>query len=105
MPQQHAAGHRGVQALGQIGHGDAHRPVAGVDGGIGQALALAADDHAQPAGEAPPHRVQIRRIAQCSRQAGHSPAPQLFQGSGQVLGLKHRHPHRGPMEARRVRGA
>ena len=49
MPQQHAARHGGVQTLDTVGHRDAHGHVAGFDGGIRQALALAADDDADAA--------------------------------------------------------
>ena len=40
MPKQDAACNPGVQAFHPVGHGDAHRAVAGGDGLIGQALAL-----------------------------------------------------------------
>src|SRR5699024_12385307 len=49
VPQQDAAGNAGVEAFHAIGHGDADGPVAGVDGLLGEALPLAADDDAHPA--------------------------------------------------------
>ena len=58
MPQQDAACHGGIEALGPVGHGDLHRLAAGIDGRVGQTPALAADDDAEPPRKLPAHRIQ-----------------------------------------------
>ena len=93
MPQQDAARNTGVQALHPVGHGDAHRAGAGGNGLVGQALALAADDHAHAAGAAGLCRAQRLGLVQRSGQAGDALCPQLCHSLRHLTGFDDRDAH------------
>ena len=64
LPQQHAAGHTGVQAFHLVCHRDTHSQVTGGHGGIRQALALAANDYAESLRELLPGFTQRAGVVQ-----------------------------------------
>ena len=90
MPQQNAARNARVQALHPVGHGDAHRAIAGADGLLRQALALAADDDADAARVAGLGRAQGLGLIKCRRQAGDPLCPQGGNGLRHLPGLDDR---------------
>ena len=94
MPQQDAARDTGVQAFHPVGHGDAHRAVAGGDGFISQALSLAADDHADAAGIPGLCRAERLGLVQRRRKAGDTFFPQQSDGLRHGTGLDDRDAHR-----------
>ena len=42
LPERNGAGGGNVEGIDPVGHGDAHRVIAGGDGGVGKALTLGA---------------------------------------------------------------
>ena len=47
LPERNGAGGGNVEGIDPVGHGDAHRVIAGGDGGVGKAIALGAQHDGQ----------------------------------------------------------